>query len=108
VQIGATPSPDAAAPVPDTWYLGLLTIDPALQNRQLGRTLLAAAEQFAQDRGARTMRITVLNVRAALIAWYERRGYTRTGETQPFPYGDERFGKPLRDDLGFIVLSKQL
>jgi len=90
------------------WYLGLLTIRPDLQNRQLGRTLLAAAEDFARTRGGRIMRMTVLNVRDKLIAWYERRGYRQTGETQPFPYGDDRFGTPLRDDLRFLVLEKSL
>ena len=90
------------------WYLGLFTVHPELQNRQLGRTLLAAAEDFARDHGGKTIRMTVLNVRTALIAWYERRGYAKTGETVPFPYGDDRFGKPLRDDLDFIVLDKRL
>ncbi|HUN84305.1 MAG TPA: hypothetical protein VMU48_07990 [Terracidiphilus sp.] len=52
--------------------------------------------------------MTVLNVRDALIAWYERRAYCRTGETKPFPYGDDRFGVPLRDDLQFVVLEKTL
>jgi ribosomal protein S18 acetylase RimI-like enzyme len=88
------------------WYLGLLMVRPDQQKQQLGRTLLAAAEQFAKVRGARRIRMTVLHVRDALIAWYERRGYSRNGETEPFPYGDERFGQPLRDDLHFIVLEK--
>jgi ribosomal protein S18 acetylase RimI-like enzyme len=90
------------------WYLGLFTVHPELQNRQLGRTLLAAAEDFAREHGGRTIRMTVLNVREALIAWYERRGYAKTGETVPFPYGDDRFGKPLREDLEFVVLEKGL
>ena len=90
------------------WYLGLFTVHPELQNRQLGRTLLAAAEDFAREHSGKTIRMTVLNVREALIAWYERRGYAKTGETVPFPYGDDRFGKPLRDDLCFVVLNKQL
>jgi ribosomal protein S18 acetylase RimI-like enzyme len=90
------------------WSLGLLTIRPDLQNRQLGRTLLSAAENFAKERGARRIRMTVVNLRDALIAWYERRGYTLTGESQPFPYSDERFGRPLRDDLHFVVLQKDL
>lgn len=88
------------------WTLGLLTVRPDLQNKQLGRTLLKAAEDFAKERGARRIRMTVVNVRKTLIAWYERRGYAVTGETRPFPYGDERFGRPLRDDLYFVVLQK--
>jgi ribosomal protein S18 acetylase RimI-like enzyme len=90
------------------WYLGLLSVRPALQKKQLGRTLLAAAEEFARERGARRIRMTVIHLRDTLIAWYERRGYTLTGETKPFPYGDNRFGKPLRDDLHFVVLQKDL
>jgi hypothetical protein len=43
-----------------------------------------------------------------LIAWYVRRGYRLTGETEPFPYGDNRFGTPLRDDLSFVVLQRDL
>jgi len=90
------------------WYLGMLTVRPALQNRQLGRTFLAAAEDFARSRGACSICLGVLNVRDTLIAWYERRGYARTGKTEPFPYGDNRFGKPLRDDLEFVMLEKTL
>jgi GNAT superfamily N-acetyltransferase len=90
------------------WYLGLLTVRPDLQNRQLGRALLAAAEDFAKERGAGGIRVSVVNVREALIAWYERRGYSLTGETQPFPYDDERFGRPLRDDLEFVMLGKNM
>ena len=90
------------------WYLGLFTIRPDMQKRKLGRALLAAAEDFAKQRGARRIQMTVVNVRDILIAWYERRGYTLTEETRPFPYGDERFGKPLRDDLYFVVLEKDI
>jgi ribosomal protein S18 acetylase RimI-like enzyme len=90
------------------WYLGLFTIHPQLQKQKLGRTLLSSAEDFAKQRGARRIQMTVVNVRDVLIAWYERRGYTLTGETRPFPYGDDRFGKPTRDDLHFVVLQKDL
>ena len=93
---------------PATWYLGSLTIDPRLQNSGLGRTLLAAAELWAMERGAQTMQMEVVNLRDTLIAWYERRGYRLTGETHPFPYGDNRFGTPLRDDLHFVVMRKPL
>ena len=49
-----------------------------------------------------------MNVRDALIGWYLRRGHRKTGETEPFPYGDDRFGAPLRDDLSFLLLEKDL
>jgi len=93
---------------PEVWHLGMLTIRPDLQARQLGRTLLAEAEAYAAERGARRMRLTVINVRDILIRWYERRGYVRTGAWKPFPYGDERFGLPKRGDLRFEVFEKEL
>ena len=52
--------------------------------------------------------MTVVNVRDTLIAWYRRRGYILTGEAEPFPYDDARFGVPKRDDLSFVVLRKRL
>lgn len=92
----------------DVWYLGSLAVDPEQQQAGLGKTLLSAAEQWVHQRGGRRVRMTVVNVRDALIAWYLRRGYHKTGETDPFPYGDDRFGTPLREDLSFVVLEKDL
>ncbi len=90
-------------------YLGMLTILPTLQGGGCGRQLLDAAERWAADHwGARSVYMTVIVQRCELIAWYERRGYARTGEFKPFPYGDERFGLPQRDDLLFEVLRKTL
>jgi hypothetical protein len=54
------------------------------------------------------MHMTVIVQRTELIGYYERRGYRRTGELHPFPYGDERFGLPQRDDLAFELLVKAL
>jgi ribosomal protein S18 acetylase RimI-like enzyme len=92
----------------EVWYLGLLTVRPGLQNRGLGRELLATAEKYVRAQGGTQVRMTVLSVRKALIEWYERRGYALTGETEAFPYGDERFGKPLRDDLSFVVMKRDI
>lgn len=92
----------------EDWYLGMLTIRTDLQDRRLGRDLLLAAETFAADSGARRVRMTVINVRTELIAWYERRGYVRTGEILPFPYEDCPFGVPRRPDLSFVVLAREL
>jgi hypothetical protein len=54
------------------------------------------------------MEMTVIRQRDALTAWYERRGYQRTGQTKPFPYGDERFGTPKVAGLEFVTLAKPL
>lgn len=92
----------------DAWYVGMVTVSPLRQDGGLGRAMLEACEAHAKARGGKTMRMTVISVRDTLIAWYQRRGYRLTGETQPFPYGDERFGVPQRDDLTFVVMEKAL
>ena len=92
----------------DAWYLGMLTVRPDLQDRKLGRRLLEDAEAFAIARGARRIRMTVVSVRDTLIAWYERRGYRLTGEREPFPYEDQRFGVPNREGIDFVVLEKRV
>ena len=90
-------------------YLGMLTVQPTLQRAGLGRQLIEAAERWAMERwSSQTMHMTVIVQRTELIAWYERHGYRRTGERKPFPYGNERFGLPRRDDLAFEVLCKPL
>jgi ribosomal protein S18 acetylase RimI-like enzyme len=92
----------------EAWYLGMLTVRPDLQARQLGRSLLDEAEAAAAAAGARRVRMTVISIRDSLIAWYQRRGYALTGEIRPFPYGDARIGQPKRPDLRFVVLEKAL
>ncbi|MEU6892719.1 GNAT family N-acetyltransferase [Streptomyces sp. NPDC046557] len=93
----------------DHAYFGMFAVRPGLQGGGLGKDVLAEAERRAREQwGAKEMRMTVVNVREELIAYYERRGYRRTGELSPFPYGDERFGIPLRTDLAFELLVKSL
>lgn len=90
-------------------YFGMFSVRPALQGAGLGKVVLGEAERIVREEwGCATMRMTVIDVREALIAWYERRGYRRTGIKKPFPYGDERFGTPKRTDLRFEVLEKAL
>jgi len=67
-------------------YMGLLCIDPERQAGGLGRTLVGEVEKLAADVfGANVMELIVVDVRTELIAWYERRGYVRTGVLRPFP-----------------------
>jgi ribosomal protein S18 acetylase RimI-like enzyme len=93
----------------DRGYFGMFAVRPGRQGGGLGKVVLAAAEREAQQVwGVTSMEMTVISVRDELIAFYERRGYRRTGELSPFPYGDERFGLPQRDDLAFEKLVKRL
>lgn len=88
--------------------LGLLSVRPDGQAKGLGRRLVAAAEDHARaHHGATRMEMTVISVRRELIAWYERLGYVRTGETRPFPMDDPRFGLP-RVPLSFVVLERAI
>jgi ribosomal protein S18 acetylase RimI-like enzyme len=93
---------------PETWYLGMLTVRPDLQDRRLGRGLLEEAEAAAAALGARRIRMTVVGIRDTLIAWYQRRGYALTGEARPFPYEEPSIGAARRRDLDFVVLEKPL
>ncbi|MFJ5534957.1 GNAT family N-acetyltransferase [Streptomyces sp. NPDC093261] len=93
----------------DNAYFGMFAVNPTLQGEGLGKTVIAEAERWAREVwGVKEMQMTVISVRDDLIAWYERRGYRRTGRMSPFPYGDERFGIPQRDDLRFELLVKPL
>ncbi|MBP3982991.1 GNAT family N-acetyltransferase [Pseudoxanthomonas helianthi] len=90
-------------------YFGMFSVRPDLQGSGMGKTLLAEAERVAREEWTLpAMRMTVIDIRDELIAFYERRGYARTGIKKPFPYGDERFGIPKRDDLRFEILEKAL
>ncbi len=90
-------------------YFGMFAVRPDLQNAGIGRHLLAEAERIARQQWQLPlMRMSVIDLRAELIAWYERRGYRCTGIKKPFPATDERFGRPRRSDLQFEVLEKRL
>ena len=90
-------------------YFGMFSVNPALQGGGIGKQVIAeAARPAREDWSLPAMRMAVIDIRDELIAFYERRGYVRTGIKKPFPYGDDRFGLPKRDDLRFEVLEKTL
>jgi ribosomal protein S18 acetylase RimI-like enzyme len=90
-------------------YFGMFSVKPTAQGGGIGNRLLEAAERSARELwNCQVMQMTVISMRDELIAWYERRGYRRTGRYKPFPYGDERFGIPKRDDLRFELLEKPI
>lgn len=90
-------------------YFGMFAVDPTRQGGGFGDAVLRECERIArEDWQLPAMRMTVIDIRDELIAWYERRGYRRTGIKKPFPYGDARFGHPKREDLRFEVVEKAL
>ena len=90
-------------------YFGMFSVSPEAQRGGIGKAVLAEAERIARDTfGCTRMRMTVIDAREELIAYYLRRDYVRTGVKKPFPYGDPRYGLPKRDDLQFEVLEKIL
>ena len=90
-------------------YFGMFSVRPDQQGSGLGKTVMNEVERMVRDEWRLpAMRMTVIDIREELIAFYERRGYVRTGIKKPFPYGDKRFGIPKRDDLRFEILEKPL
>ena len=88
-------------------YLGMLVVKPTLQNAGLGRKLIDAAENHAREKwSSEKMTMTVISVRSELIAYYERRGYRRTGEKKPFPFDEQHV--PRVNGIELEVLEKDL
>lgn len=88
-------------------YLGMLTVDPELQNSGIGKKLLRYVEEYAVQNLFTSIEMTVISQRSELIAWYERHGFQKTGEKRPFPMDDPKFGIP-KTTLEFIVLDKNI
>jgi ribosomal protein S18 acetylase RimI-like enzyme len=84
-------------------YLGMLGVSPGLQAKGIGKQIMAAAELHAKEQGCPAVFMRVISIRHELIAWYERQGYYKTGEIQPFD--DTKFGT-AKEAIEFIVLQK--
>ena len=100
-------APDLAASVQigADGHLGMLAVRPLRQAGGIGRALLAHAEDRARALWAcDSLTLTAISLQTDLIAFYERRGYRRTGLREPFPH-DEQPGA-LRLDFDLIELTK--
>jgi ribosomal protein S18 acetylase RimI-like enzyme len=91
----------------DTGYIGMLAVRTDCQNQKLGKVLLTACEKKIKEWDLKKARITVLEPRHELIAWYERYGFYKTGNQEDFPI-DPRFGRPKVQGLKLIELVKKL
>ncbi|WP_343568031.1 GNAT family N-acetyltransferase [Acinetobacter sp.] len=88
--------------------IGTFCTDPNLQNMKVGRSVLEYAEQFALHKVPEldSAIMYVLNVRSELISYYERRGYTKTGNQEPYPL-EADVGVPLVP-IKLIEMKKDL
>ena len=85
----------------DSAYIGFFAVNPDLQGSGVGNVMLQAAETFVQsclpDHQAspndssseqvahdKVIKMLVRSGRPKMLAYYERRGYVDTGNTQPF------------------------
>jgi predicted N-acetyltransferase YhbS len=89
----------------DLLYLGMLCVNPKIQAKGLGKVLMQGAEHLARNLGCHAIIMRVISIRDTLIAWYERQGYIKTGELQPFE--DGKFGK-AKIPIEFVVMQKEL
>jgi N-acetylglutamate synthase-like GNAT family acetyltransferase len=88
-------------------YFGMFAVDPGEQATGVGRTVLEKCEKAARDLwAAKAMTMVVISLRDELIAWYERRGYERTGKTEPFPF--HAASGAVRGDFHLVELRKIL
>ena len=86
----------------DHGYIGLVSVEPALQSAGIGRVLMDAAERRCSDAGHPRVELLVVDLRSELPPWYRRLGY-RVVATRPFPAG-----APIRRPCAFLVMSKRL
>lgn len=92
----------------DAVHVGMFTVHPAQQGAGIGKQLLTYAESYVQQHwGVRKFLMHVIAVRHELIAFYERRGYRRTGKMRPFPVNPALW-QPKMPGLQLELLEKSV
>jgi N-acetylglutamate synthase-like GNAT family acetyltransferase len=86
-------------------YLGMLSVSPMKQATGIGKLIMQAAETHARQNNCSTIFMKVISLRLELIRWYEKQGFHKTDEMQP--YTDIKFGTP-KQPVEFIVLQKYI
>ena len=90
----------------NTAHFGMIAVKPKLQNKGYGKAMIAAAEAMT----ARRWRVVgyhmaVISIRHALIEFYEKLGYERTGEFVAFPEKSELW-QPKVEGLNLQYMAK--
>lgn len=90
----------------DEAHIGLFAVGPQLQGQGIGKMVLVAAEHYAASNlGAKKYVMLVVTQRPELIAYYERRGYSRTGVSEEYPV-HLNVGIPKKAGLKIEYLTK--
>lgn len=90
----------------DTVTIGMLAVQPSLQNAGLGKIMLAHAETCAVHLfNPQRLLMHVVEARQELVDFYTRRGYALSGKTSAYPSGDG-VGTP-KIELRLVELHKR-
>lgn len=87
-------------------YMGMLSVEPILQGKGIGKLLVSNAIQYGQSLGLEKLQIQVVHLRKELILWYEKLGFISSDKMMPFEVPLE-FGKP-KVPLHFIEMYRIL
>ena len=90
----------------ESMYLGMLSVSPIQQAKGIGKQLMNEAEIHARKMDCDRIFMRVISLRDELIRWYERLGYYKTDQREPFPR-DTRFGTPVQP-VEFMIMEKRI
>jgi len=82
-------------------YVGMLSVNPDLQNAGLGKALLLHCEKVARELGFEALEMSVIKQRKELVEFYIRRGFQEVS-CVPLPFASRIQG------LEFLTLRKDL
>lgn len=94
--------------VSEAAFLGMFAVKPTGQAVGVGKAMMSQAEIVVQQQWhAKKILMDVISVRHELIAFYERRGYARTGKISDFPVSRDLW-MPKAGDLKLARMEKVL
>ncbi len=91
----------------DVAHIEMVAVHPEVQKQGVGGEMLKQVEAFAKAHlGQGWVKMQVIESRRELLAYYERRGYEKSGVTGPLP--DWGYQQPIADNLHLVELHKRL
>ncbi len=103
----------------DGAYIGFFAVNPELQGSGVGSIMLEKAEILAQSYlteqkerdktvDKKPIKMLVLKGRDKMLAYYQRRGYVCTGNTQSFSNNDSKGSNSKDSELHFTEIAKAI